>query len=176
MNAYYGTTGLWYKNGTFYELQTTHVDFFLQKPRLLGFTKKEKEELCAECGLAPGATTCAEGDPAREKILAEVLKKGAIRIRSYRERTSVQCWDRNDKKCWKQLKNCVLDGWDDAFWGTIVAMDCKGWEETVSDLGFGTPVEEFLASSKRKKNYLFASWDSLKLGNGPVSNAVRKRK
>ena len=167
---------MWYKNGTFYELQTTHLDFFLQKPRLLGFTKKEKEELCAECGLPPDAKTCPEGDDAREKILVEVMKKGAIRIRSYKSQTSVQCWDRNDKKCWKQLKNCVLDGWDDAFYGSIVAMDCQGWQETVTDMGFGTSVEEFLASSRRKKNYLFASWKSLQLGKGPFSRIVKKRK
>jgi len=50
MGSYFGTTGMWYKNGTFYELKTTHVEFFLQNPEKLGFTQEEKERLCIEHG------------------------------------------------------------------------------------------------------------------------------
>lgn len=45
MNGYFGTSGMWYKSGKFYELQTTHVNFFLNKPWLLGFSQTEKKTL-----------------------------------------------------------------------------------------------------------------------------------
>jgi hypothetical protein len=174
MGAYYGTTGMWYKSGKFYELETTHVNFFLQNPRLLGFTKKEKEELCVENGLEPDAKSVPEGDDVREKILLEVLKRGAIRIRLYKSQTSVQCYDKDNKACFKQLKNCVVDGYGDAFWGAIVVMDTKGWQETVSDMGFGVSLEEFIESSKKSKNYKFISWAELTSKRGVFSELFRK--
>ena len=33
---------LWYKDGAFFDVETTHVNFFLNHPDLLGFTKEEK--------------------------------------------------------------------------------------------------------------------------------------
>ena len=44
------SSAMWYKNGNFYEVPTTHIDFFLQNPELLGFTQEEKEQLCIENG------------------------------------------------------------------------------------------------------------------------------
>ena len=38
------SSAMWYKNGNFYEVPTTHIDFFLQNPELLGFTQEEKEQ------------------------------------------------------------------------------------------------------------------------------------
>ena len=29
MGGHFGTTGMWYKDGIFYELEDTHVNFFL---------------------------------------------------------------------------------------------------------------------------------------------------
>ena len=42
MGQHYGTTGMWYKDGLFYELLDTHVNFFLNNPEKLGFTQNEK--------------------------------------------------------------------------------------------------------------------------------------
>ena len=37
------SNAMWYKNGNFYEVPTTHIDFFLQNPELLGFTQTRRE-------------------------------------------------------------------------------------------------------------------------------------
>ena len=42
---------LWYKDGTFFDVETTHVNFFLNHPDLLGFAQEEKEFLCVKNGL-----------------------------------------------------------------------------------------------------------------------------
>ena len=84
---------LWYKDGTFFDVETTHVNFFLNHPDLLGFTQEEKEALCVKNSLAADATFCPEPSEQRDNIVLEVLKRGAIRIRFYGGQTSVQCYD-----------------------------------------------------------------------------------
>ena len=37
------SNALWYKDGAFHEIETTHVNFFLSHPDLLCFTQEEKE-------------------------------------------------------------------------------------------------------------------------------------
>ena len=60
MGSHFGTTGMWYKDGVFYELEDTHVNFFLNYYEILGFNSDEKEALCVANGLAPDATHCYE--------------------------------------------------------------------------------------------------------------------
>lgn len=38
MGGHFGTTGMWYKDGVFYELEDTHVNFFLNHYEILGFS------------------------------------------------------------------------------------------------------------------------------------------
>lgn len=153
--GYYGTTGMWYKNGTFYELNDTHVNFFLQNPELLGFSQKEKEEMCIANGLPADATRCDEQSQERVDIVLEALKRGAVRIRFYGGKTSVQCYDRNNKHCLDELKNCVLDGYGKCFGSIVTVMDCFGWGETLNDMGWGPQIKDFLASSKHKPMYRY---------------------
>ena len=101
---------LWYKDGAFFDVETTHVNFFLNHPDVLGFTKKEKEALCVKNGLAADANFCPDPSEQRDNLVLEVLKRGAIRIRFYGGQTSVQCYDHNDDRCYLQLKKCVTDG------------------------------------------------------------------
>ena len=63
MAGFYGTTGMWYKNGTFYELDDTHVNFFLQHPEKLGFSQEEKQQMCIANNLPPDAETRQSGRP-----------------------------------------------------------------------------------------------------------------
>lgn len=151
--GYYGTSGMWYKDGTFYELNDTHVNFFLQNPTLLGFSQKEKEEMCIANGLPADATSCDEQSQERVDIVKEVMKRGAIRIRFYGGKTSVQCYDRNNKHCFNELKNCILDGYGKCFGSILTVMDCFGWGETLNDMGWGTQIKDFVASSKHKPVY-----------------------
>ncbi len=156
MGSYFGTTGMWYKNGTFYELNSTHVEFFLQNPEKLGFTQEEKERLCVENGLSPDATSCSEQSQQRVDLILEVLKRGAIRIRFYGGQTSVQCYDRNNSYDFKQLKNCVIDGLGKCFGESLTVMDTKGWGDNINSYGWGTQIKDFIASSahKAKWNYV----------------------
>ena len=156
--AYYGTTGMWYKNGTFYELDDTHVNFFLQNPEKLGFSQKEKEDICAANGLPINAQTCDEQSQERVDIILEVLKRGAIRIRFYKGQTSVQCYDKNNNYCFKELKNCIIDGLNKCFGSIITVMDTKGWGENLNSYGWGTQIADFIASSKHMQNYRYVSY------------------
>ena len=153
MGSHYGTTGMWYKDGTFYELDDTHVNFFLNNPELLGFTQEEKEQMCIDNGLPPDATECDEGSQQRVDMVMEVLKRGAIRIRFYGGKTSVQCYDHNNKRDMKELKNCILDGLGKCFGSIMTVMDCFGWGEMLNDMGWGTQYKDFLASSTHKPNW-----------------------
>ena len=58
---------MWYKDGIFYDVKTTHVNFFLNHPDLLGFSQKEKEALCVKNGLAADSTFCSEPSLKRDK-------------------------------------------------------------------------------------------------------------
>lgn len=153
MGNYYGTSGMWYKDGTFYELDNTHVNFFLRNPELLGFTQEEKEEMCVANGLPADAVECNDSSQQRVDILLEVLKRGAIRIRFYGGKTSVQCYDHNNKKSFRELKNCILDGYGKCFGNIITVMDCFGWGEMINDMGWGTQIKDFVASSTHKPNW-----------------------
>lgn len=155
MAGYYGTTGMWYKNGKFYELDTTHVDFFLNNPEKLGFSQKEKEDICVANGLSPDATHCEETSQNRVDIVLEVLKRGAIRIRFYGGKTSVQCYDHKNNHCMTELKNCIIDGLGKCFGEILTVMDTKGWGEILNDMGWGTQIKDFLASSAHKQKYVY---------------------
>ena len=164
MGHHYGTTGMWYKNGIFYELDDTHVNFLLNYPEKLGFTQTEKEEMCVANGLPPDATECLEGSQERVDMILEVLKRGAIRIRFYGGKTSVQCYDHNNKKCFRELQNCIIDGYGKCFGNIITVMDCFGWGEMINDMGWGTQIKDFIASSLHKPNYHYIT--SMKEGYG----------
>lgn len=153
MGYHYGTTGMWYKDGIFYELQDTHVNFFLNNFDKLGFTKDEKEKMCVENDLSPDAVECTEKSQQRTDIILEVLKRGAIRIRFYGGSTSVQCYKKDNKKCFQELKNCIIDGYNKCFGNIITVMDCFGWGETINDMGWGTQIKDFVASSKHEQDY-----------------------
>ena len=158
--SYYGTTGMWYKNGTFYELDTTHVDFFLQNPEKLGFSQKEKEDICVANGLAPDAIHCDEQSQERVDIILEVLKRGAIRIRFYKGQTSVQCYDKHNSHCFKELKNCIIDGLNKCFGSIITVMDTKGWGANLNSYGWGEQIADFIASSKHKQKWSWVAYGS----------------
>ena len=157
MGQHYGTTGMWYKDGTFYELEDTHVNFFLNNPEKLGFTQVEKEAICVERGLSPDATQCPEKSQGRVDLVLKVLKRGAIRIRFYGGSTSVQCYDRNNKKSFRELQNCIIDGNNKCFGNVITVMDCFGWGETINDMRWGTQIKDFVASSLHKPEYRYVS-------------------
>jgi len=163
MNGYFGTSGMWYKSGKFYELQTTHVNFFLNKPWLLGFSQTEKQKLCVANGLAPDATQCAESSPARAGLVTQALMRGAIRIRFYRGQTSVQCYDKDDPKIFRQLLNCVIDGRDNCFGQILTVMDTKGWQQLLSDFpnaASAQSLSSFVARSKHKAVYRYVPYES----------------
>ena len=147
------STGMWYKDGTFYEVPDTHVNFFLQNPELLGFTEKEKEEMCMANGLPPDAKECEEYSQPRVDMLLEVMKRGAVRIRFYGGQTSVQCYDKDNKKSFRELKNCVLDGYGKIFGKMLTVMDTKGWGEYLNDMGWGPQIKDFIAASTKKPVY-----------------------
>lgn len=153
MGSYFGTTGMWYKNGTFYELDTTHVDFFLQNPELLGFSVEEKEKMCVDNGLPADAKTVSEESQLRTDILLEVMRRGAIRIRFYGGKTSVQCYDHKNSYCMKELKNCILDGLGKCFGESLTVMDTTGWGDNINSYGWGTQIKDFIASAKKKAEY-----------------------
>lgn len=150
-----GSSAMWYKKGNFYEVLTTHIDFFLQNPELLGFAQEEKEQLCIENGIPADSTTWLDTTQERTDILLEVLKRGAIRIRFYGGKTSVQCYDHNNKMNYRELQNCIIDGLGKCFGSIITVMDTKGWGEMINDMGWGTQIKDFISSSVHKQNYRY---------------------
>ena len=160
MGGHFGTTGMWYKDGVFYELEDTHVNFFLNHYEILGFNIEEKEQLCIENGLAPDARQCAEDNPARAVLVTEDLKHGAIRIRFYRGSTTVQCYDKNDAHCYEQLQNCIIDGSNKCFGPSLTVKDIKGWGENLNSMGWGKQISEFTAGSKHQQNYQYINFES----------------
>ena len=146
MNGHYGTSALWYKNGKFFEVKSTHVNFFLENPRKLGFSVKEKKTLCAQNGLEADTVCCPDPSPMRDAIVLEVLKRGAVRIRFYGAKTSVQCYDRGDKNCLAQLKKCVAKGMDNCFGNFLTVMDTRGWSLDLNNIGYGAQIDDFIAA------------------------------
>ena len=136
---------LWYKDGTFFDVETTHVNFFLNHPDLLGFTQEEKEALCVKNSLAADAIFCPEPSEQRDNIVLEVLKRGAIRIRFYGGQTSVQCYDYKDEQCFAQLKKCVTDGLGKCFGDFLTVKDTLGWGMDLNNIGWGNQIKDFLA-------------------------------
>lgn len=155
MGSYFGTTGMWYKDGVFYELEDTHVNFFLNHYEILGLNIEEKEQLCRENGLAPDATQCAEDNPARTVLVTEALKRGAIRIRFYRGSTTVQCYNKDDALCFEQLQNCIIDGSNKCFGPTLTVKDINGWGENLNSMGWGKQISDFTAGSNHKQDYQY---------------------
>lgn len=152
--------GMWYKNGTFYNVPTTHVNFFLQNPEILGFSQEEKKQLCKQYNLFENATECLEQSEARTDILMDVLKRGAIRIRFYGGKTSIQCYDHNIKRNYRELQNCIIDGLGKCFGDILTVMDTKGWGKTLNNMGWGEQILDFVASSLHKQNYTYIHSDS----------------
>lgn len=155
MGGYFGTTGMWYKDGVFYELEDTHVNFFLNHYELLGFTTEEKKALCLANGLTADATYCEEGNPARTVLVTEALKRGAIRIRFYHGSTTVQCYDKNDSHCYEQLQNCLIDGSNKCFGLSLTVKDVNGWGEDLNSMGWSKQISEFTAGSKHQQKYQY---------------------
>ena len=155
MGHHYGTTGMWYKDGIFYELQDTHVNFLLKNPGKLGFAQDEKEQMCINNNLPHDATDCAERSRQREVLVLEALKRGAIRIRFYGGSTSVQCYAKDNENCLQELTSCIIDGYNKCFGNIITVMDCFGWSETINDMGWGTQINDFVASSQHEQNYRY---------------------
>jgi len=147
------SSAMWYKKGNFYEVPTTHIDFFLQNPELLGFTQEEKEQLCIENGIPADATTWLDTSQERTDILLDVLKRGAIRIRFYGGKTSVQCYDHNNKMNYRELQNCIIDGLGKCFGSIITVMDTLGWGEMLNDMGWGMQIKDFISSSVHKPRW-----------------------
>ena len=170
------SSAMWYKNGNFYEVPTTHIDFFLQNPELLGFSQEEKEQLCIDNGIPADSTTWLDTTQERTDILLEVLKRGAIRIRFYGGKTSVQCYDRTNKYCYEQLKNCVIDGYGKCFGNILTVMDTKGWGEMLNDMGWGMQIKDFISSSAHRQNYKYFNIYKEKPMNGYEINQLNLSK
>lgn len=149
------SSAMWYKDGIFYDVPDTHINFFLQNPELLGFTQQEKKQMCIENGLPPDTTDCQEYTNPRVDILLEVMKRGAIRIRFYGGDTSVQCYSKRNKRCFQELKNCVLDGYGKVFGKMLTVMDTKGWGEYLNDMGWGPQIKDFVAASTKRPCYRY---------------------
>lgn len=157
MKHYADSTGLWYKDGVFYELEDHHINFFLAHPEILGFTQAEKQQLCIENGLKPDAVFCEEASYARNNILIDVLKRGAVRIRFYKGQTSVQCGSKDISQNLQQLKKCIAAGWEKCFGNVVTVKDTYGWNQLVTDIGYGLPVIDFCGEeiiNKPKYQYL----------------------
>lgn len=144
---------MWYIKGTFYEVPTTHINFFLDNYKLFGFTRQEKEEMCVKMGLPKNVTSCPEQSDSRTDLLIDVLKKGAIRIRFYGTETSVQTYSHKNKMNMRELKNCVIDGLGKCFGHILTVMDCFGWGMELNDMGWGDQIEDFISSSAHKPKY-----------------------
>ena len=155
MGGHFGTTGMWYKDGVFYELEDTHVNFFLNHYEILGFNIEEKEKLCVENGLAADATYCAEDTPARAVLVTEALKRGAIRIRFYGSSTTVQCYKKDDPLSCEQLQNCIIDGSNKCFGPSLTVKDTYGWGENLNNFGWGKQISDFTADSNHKQDYQY---------------------
>lgn len=147
------SSAMWYKKGNFYEVPTTHINFFLSNPELLGFTQEEKQQLCIENGIPADATDWLDTTQERSDILLEVLRRGAIRIRFYGCKTSVQCYDHNNKMNYRELQNCVIDGYGKCFGSIITVMDTLGWGEMLNDMGWGMQIKDFISSSVHKPRW-----------------------
>jgi hypothetical protein len=148
-----GSSAMWYKKGNFYEVPTTHINFFLSNPELLGFTQEEKQQLCIENGIPADATDWLDTTQERSDILLEVLRRGAIRIRFYGGKTSVQCYDHNNKMNYRELQNCIIDGYGKCFGSIITVMDTLGWGEMINDMGWGMQIKDFIAASLHKPQW-----------------------
>ena len=155
MGGHFGTTGMWYKDGVFYELEDTHVNFFLNHHEILGFNIEEKQQLCLENGLAADATQCAEDNPARTVLVTEALKRGAIRIRFYRGSTTVQCYSKDDSCSLEQLKNCIIDGSNKCFGPSLTVKDINGWRENLNSMGWGKQICDFISDSNHLQSYQY---------------------
>ena len=141
---------LWYKDGTFFDVETTHVNFFLNHPDLLGFTQEEKEALCVKNSLAADAIFCPEPSEQRDNLVLEVLKRGSIRIRFYGGQTSVQCYDHKDEQCLTQLKKCVADGLGKCFGDFLTVKDTLGWGIDLNNIGWMIALNVIIAFKRRR--------------------------
>lgn len=144
-----GGTGMWYVNGKFFEVKTTHANFLIENYDLFGISK---QELLDELKMTELPTEVDDMSDERVNIVTLAMKKGAIRIRFYRDRTSVQCWD--IKKNRKDLVNCLIDGYNKVFGPVMTVMDCQGWGEQLSDY-WGKSVKQFMAESENNKEQHF---------------------
>lgn len=161
MGSYMGSIGMWYKDGIFYELENRHINFFLKHPGILGFSEEEKQKLCESNGLPADAIYCDESDPARNMILLEVLKRGAVRIRFYRDRTVVQCGSKENCENLVELKKCLLSGWGKCFGNFVQIMDCNGWYDLVNNKGKGLQLKDFIENEISVNEYKYISYNEL---------------
>jgi hypothetical protein len=135
---------MWYKDGIFYNVKTTHVNFFLKHPDLLGFSQKEKEALCVKNGLTADSTFCPEPSVQRDNLVLAVLERGAVRIRFYGGQTSVQCYDHNNSLSFAQLRNCIASGMGKCFGNFLTVKDTLGWGMDLNNIGWGVQIRDFL--------------------------------
>lgn len=156
-----GGTGYWYYKGTFYNFPDTHVNFLVENPELLGLDKEVVNSI------TKGDTKIDDFDERREELVTMALKKGAIRIRFYRDgRTSVQCYD--IKKNRKDLVECLMDGYNKQFGQILTVLDCFGWGECLNDIsaryGMGKGIKDFINESKinHTPNYKQVLYEDLK--------------
>ena len=144
-----GGSGMWYYNGKFFAVESTHANFLLENYDIFGLTKQDLLDALGTNELPKKIDDLSQG---RVDIVILAMKKGAIRIRFYKDRTSVQCWDINKNR--KQLVNCLIDGLNKVFGDILTVMDCKGWGEQLSAF-WGKSIKQFIAESKNNKKQNF---------------------
>ena len=163
-----GGSGMWYYDGKFFEVKTTHANFLIENYDLFGISK---QELLEELKMTELPAEIDDNSDERVGIVTLAMKKGAIRIRFYRDRTSVQCWD--IKKNRKDLVNCLIDGYKKDFGSVLTVMDCHGWGEHLSDY-WGKSIKQFMAESKVEKKQHFEQILYKELVFYRISENIRK--
>jgi hypothetical protein len=54
---------------------------------------------------------------------------------------------------YRELQNCIIDGYGKCFGSIITVMDTLGWGEMINDMGWGMQIKDFIAASLHKPQW-----------------------
>jgi len=86
-------------SGNIIPVTTTHIDMVINNPETFGYTKESIKEIYDNFNEPVG-----QEDKAREEIIVDLVKKGWIRIRQYRN-----SWSVNIQKLTSRIKDYLFD-------------------------------------------------------------------